>query len=527
MSGLQGWNEMKSDYTMRRTVFLLLLLSIILILSGTVYADPCSDFFGRSGVTIGIIGASNDVSQSYDAFLKQLCPETTFVNKAVGSASPQKQLAEQLPHFLTNPVDLLIINPSGNGVCDATGGYKEAVKDILFRVKDQSPDTKTVLLTVSPRAGAAGQNNDCVKKFNTEVLTTTNEYNADFIVDIYPILEDPLGSGYCGYCGADRLHWTRFGDKRVALTIFYNVFKGVSPPAEEMSTPPAGGATKGTPSATTEPTAPPATTPLISQNCNNQQRCKEIDEAWLKLGLKGNQVWVPGKGWYDKAQVYATTTSGLTTTSGKEISVTTIKGKEFTVAGQKGECRAQFGTPERRALLDTISWAEGAGDYNIMFGGKVQQDLSQHPIYTGEMPPQGFPFGTSSSTAAGRYQFLKSTYDDLTQNGYFSTGFWPPEQDQAALYLAYQKRGLTDAQLSSAIQMGNFVPVWDQLAREWASLPYSKEDCSSNSCTADCKHKTKGTQCGFGKSYYGQGGRALSSLQEVFTTCLQYHNLHY
>ena len=56
MSGLQGWNEMKSDYTMRRTVFLLLLLSIILILSGTVYADPCSDFFGRSGVTIGIIG---------------------------------------------------------------------------------------------------------------------------------------------------------------------------------------------------------------------------------------------------------------------------------------------------------------------------------------------------------------------------------------------------------------------------------------------------------------------------------------
>ena len=274
------------------------------MLSGTVYADPCSDFFGRSGVTIGIIGASNDVSQSYDAFLKQLCPETTFVNKAVGSASPQKQLAEQLPHFLTNPVDLLIINPSGNGVCDATGGYKEAVKDILFRVKDQSPDTKTVLLTVSPRAGAAGQNNDCVKKFNTEVLTTTNEYNADFIVDIYPILEDPLGSGYCGYCGADRLHWTYFGDKRVALTIFYNVFKQTSPPADEMSTPPAGGIIKGTPSATTEPTAPPATIPLISQNCNNQQRCKEIDEAWLKLGLKGDQVWVPDKGWYDKAQVY-------------------------------------------------------------------------------------------------------------------------------------------------------------------------------------------------------------------------------
>src|SRR3989338_2559649 len=337
---------MKSYYTMRRTVFLLLLLSMVFMLSGTVYADPCSDFFGRSGVTIGIIGASNDVSQSYDAFLKQLCPETTFVNKAVGSASPQKQLAEQLPHFLTNPVDLLIINPSGNGVCDATGGYKEAVKDILFRVKDQSPDTKTVLLTVSPRAGAAGQNNDCVKKFNTEVLTTTNEYNADFIVDIYPILEDPLGSGYCGYCGADRLHWTYFGDKRVALTIFYNVFKQTSPPADEMSTPPAGGATKGTPSATTEPTAPPATTPLISQNCNNQQRCKEIDEAWLKLGFKGDQVWVPGKGWYDKSQVYGGTiipsSSPIQDVKLGTVTINSIADEQMKIDIQKGKYDLPF-----------------------------------------------------------------------------------------------------------------------------------------------------------------------------------------
>jgi len=493
---------------------------MVFILSGTVYADDCGNR------KIGVVGASNTVKPSFVDKLEALCPDSTFVVKAKSGTSPafghefqppsQLELLQQLP--LEN-LDMVIISPSGN-TCNNPGLIDKQIDALqdMVEIAKQRGVKEIVVLTISPRK--TGQL-PCVQDFNQELITTRfGIQNIDHVINIYPILDDPNDPGRCAYCKNDGVHFTSVGHERVALTIFYNVFKGTSPP----SLPEESGTTKGTPSATTEPTAPPATTPLISQNCNNQQRCKEIDEAWLKLGLKGNQVWVPGKGWYDKAQVYATTTSGLTTTSGKEISVTTIKGKEFTVAGQKGECRAQFGTPERRALLDTISWAEGAGDYNIMFGGKVQQDLSQHPIYTGEMPPQGFPFGTSSSTAAGRYQFLKSTYDDLTQNGYFSTGFWPPEQDQAALYLAYQKRGLTDAQLSSAIQMGNFVPVWDQLAREWASLPYSKEDCSSNSCTADCKHKTKGTQCGFGKSYYGQGGRALSSLQEVFTTCLQYHN---
>lgn len=135
-------------------------------------------------------------------------------------------------------------------------------------------------------------------------------------------------------------------------------------------------------------------------------------------------------------------------------------------------------SPEYRALLDTIAWAEGTTcNYNMMIGRMLFTDYSAHPIDTGEMPPKGFEFGPRwrkrYSTAAGRYQFLHRTYLKLKEEGFFSTGFNPEEQDKAALQLI-QKSGVTQEMLEKAITEKVFEDIWDALSGEWASLPLKK-----------------------------------------------------
>ena len=75
-----------------------------------------------------------------------------------------------------------------------------------------------------------------------------------------------------------------------------------------------------------------------------------------------------------------------------------------------------------------------------------------------------------TSTAAGRYQFLSSTYDRLKKKGQFKEGFTPEEQDRAALYLV-RRCGVTEEMLESAVNSGDFRQVWGKLSGQWASLP--------------------------------------------------------
>ena len=68
-------------------------------------------------------------------------------------------------------------------------------------------------------------------------------------------------------------------------------------------------------------------------------------------------------------------------------------------------------TPERRALLNTIRYAEGTwkdGEdkgYRIMYGGGQFQDLSRHP--------ERVIVKRYTSAAAGAYQFLPKTWNCL------------------------------------------------------------------------------------------------------------------
>lgn len=122
-------------------------------------------------------------------------------------------------------------------------------------------------------------------------------------------------------------------------------------------------------------------------------------------------------------------------------------------------------TPERRALLNTIRFAEGtwaSGEdlgYRILFGGGLMPGLDRHPdrVITSR---SGY-----SSAAAGAYQFMPFTWV-LASNSLRLQGFGPEVQDQAALFLI-QRRGA----LAMADQ-GLFTPhLAARLSPEWASFP--------------------------------------------------------
>ena len=121
-------------------------------------------------------------------------------------------------------------------------------------------------------------------------------------------------------------------------------------------------------------------------------------------------------------------------------------------------------TPERRALLNTIRYAEGTwagGDdigYRIMFGGGLMPSLERHP-------DRVVRTARYASAAAGAYQFMPFTWNLVSRSLGFAE-FGPQVQDQGAIFLI-QRRGA----LALADQ-GSFTPqLAAKLAPEWASFP--------------------------------------------------------
>jgi len=120
-------------------------------------------------------------------------------------------------------------------------------------------------------------------------------------------------------------------------------------------------------------------------------------------------------------------------------------------------------TPERRALLNTIRYAEGTwkdGEdkgYRIIYGGGQFQDLSRHP--------ERVIVKRYTSAAAGAYQFLPKTWKGVAKELKLSS-FEPRHQDQAALHLV-ERRGA----LKEIDRKGLTRNSMAKLAPEWASFP--------------------------------------------------------
>jgi len=143
-------------------------------------------------------------------------------------------------------------------------------------------------------------------------------------------------------------------------------------------------------------------------------------------------------------------------------------------------------TAERRALLNTIRYAEGTWanghdvGYRIMFGGSLMPTLERHPdrvIYSSRY----------ASAAAGAYQFMPFTWNMVTRKLGLSR-FDPDSQDQGALYLI-QRRGALH--LADRGEMTEELAA--KLAPEWASFPTLA-----------------------GNSYYGQPVKRFDALRRFY-----------
>lgn len=141
-----------------------------------------------------------------------------------------------------------------------------------------------------------------------------------------------------------------------------------------------------------------------------------------------------------------------------------------------------YQNPRVRAFLDMIAFSEGTDHdlgYRTQYTGAIFKNFNDHP----RQKLCGILKGKEvCSTAAGRYQFLARTWDDVAPR-IQADNFSPLNQDYAALELIRQWGALTD------IIAGKIGLAIKKLNRVWAS---------------------------FTGSPYGQPTRPLSELKAVY-----------
>lgn len=130
-------------------------------------------------------------------------------------------------------------------------------------------------------------------------------------------------------------------------------------------------------------------------------------------------------------------------------------------------------TPTKRALLNSVAAGE-APDYNTVYGGGRFEEMNDHPRRA--VPIRSGPNAGRTSSAAGRYQFLGSTWDEA-KNALGLPDFSPDSQDRAAAWLAerdYKKR--TGRDLWADVEEAKADPrklnfIGGALSKTWTSLP--------------------------------------------------------
>lgn len=118
------------------------------------------------------------------------------------------------------------------------------------------------------------------------------------------------------------------------------------------------------------------------------------------------------------------------------------------------------------AFLRMIRSAEGTAGpdgYRTLFGGRLFDHFADHPRIRVEALLGG---RLIASTAAGAYQILERTWDDVWPKLQLQD-FSPASQDAAAVYLIRRRGALAD------VRAGRFDQAVAKCAKEWASLPGS------------------------------------------------------
>lgn len=120
----------------------------------------------------------------------------------------------------------------------------------------------------------------------------------------------------------------------------------------------------------------------------------------------------------------------------------------------------------RDFVLNSIKKGESGGRYNVIYGGQQFDDMSQHPGVSMEIPNSN----GQHSTAAGAYQFIKSTWNDEAERLGLKD-FSPASQDAAAWdyaqrsYKSETGRGLTDDYSNGKLDLSALGHQWTSLAK--------------------------------------------------------------
>lgn len=122
--------------------------------------------------------------------------------------------------------------------------------------------------------------------------------------------------------------------------------------------------------------------------------------------------------------------------------------------------------PNVRKFLDLISYTEGTqgNGYRTAFGGGKLSHLNDHPRYLKSFRQTDGKMNKTS--AAGRYQFLKGTWDNVARQ-YGLKDFSPHSQDLGAVALLFGRDAIP------ALLKGDFQTAVRRTGAEWASLPTS------------------------------------------------------
>lgn len=141
------------------------------------------------------------------------------------------------------------------------------------------------------------------------------------------------------------------------------------------------------------------------------------------------------------------------------------------------------GDPYIRALMRTITASEAndAQPYTLLYGGERVWNLSRHPnrcirIVAG-------PNVGNCTTAAGRYQFINTTWDKMARRyhpGPSGFLFWQsysfePEYQDRVVYQWLSDESAWGVDISQQLRKGRLNTVLRRLSGTWTSLGYGIE----------------------------------------------------
>jgi len=143
----------------------------------------------------------------------------------------------------------------------------------------------------------------------------------------------------------------------------------------------------------------------------------------------------------------------------------------------------QGGDPYLRALMRTMTASEAndSRPYTLLYGGEHVWNLSRHPDRC--VPIVAGPNVGNCTTAAGRYQFLTTTWEKMAQRYHpRPSGFlvwrnysFEPEYQDMVVYRWLSDERAWGVNLSTQLRKGRLDDVLYRLSGTWTSLGYGIE----------------------------------------------------